>query len=486
MNWLFTFIVAIALVFCVPVANNFDAVKVIVEDIKSGFEREISIDELKSQLAEYFTAGSMEKDLNSTIPEFVFDISSENSEENTTTLGVTKHDIPGINLDNNNFEVNFEEYTQTSPSVSGETLENVLRIKNLLKKSRDLYLKTIDPEKLLELATEVYYGDVFNLVTKNYNVTKNKVDGWTLVAKYPKDKEATESGTTARLWVNNIDNETYCISIAGTDSFDEILFQYIPMETSPGYASQQRELADFVNNINDYMRGSSAYSKCGKIKKLLVTGHSLGGFLAMTLGTDLYDSTPNDNLTIAKRHLLSKDLKPQDIKTITFAAPGLLEAIPSDTPKGVKDALGVGDEIPEWSANKFKNNKNRKYDNMLVQYTNNNDLVSNLQKITDLASYAKKIGINLDWIKKFNFVHLGMEYSFTSKQITLFNRIDILKQYDLFKDKGAAVLGFGALLFDLEHHQPYQYDLALKNKMCKLTTKIANSSTGTGGGSTQR
>lgn len=493
MSWIITFIAAIALVFSVPIVNNIDAVKVIVDNIKEKFEQEVDIEELNSQLSEFFTRGSMEKNIHSTIPEFVFDISSEEPQEETTTAVGAKHNIPGLNFSEENFEVKFDEYTQTEPDEPDADLKTVLR-KKLLKTASTKYLQSVETTKMLELASEVYVGPTFKVVSKNYSLKRNQVEGWTLVAKYPKDKDSTDSGTSIKLWVNDIDNETYCLAIAGTDDLKEIVTEYIPMETSQTYSPQQNEIAEFVNNIPKYIKESLVYSRCGFLKKLFVTGHSMGAFFAMTVGTDLYDSTPEDSLTLAKRNKVSEYLEPENIKAITFAAPGLLTEIPSDVPDWVKQLLGIGDAIPQWSINKHNNNKSGKYNRMLYQYTNNRDLVCRLsQNFSDAVnSIPKELRGAVEFVSKLNFVHLGNEYNFTSDKISVTEKVNFFKSnvFDLLNEGVAGFLKSGALVLDLEHHFPYQYDLAIRNNKCKLISKSTNSSnpsasTGTGG-STQR
>ncbi|MBE5738888.1 MAG: hypothetical protein E7354_04100 [Clostridiales bacterium] len=432
MNWLYSFIAAFVLIFAVPFANNYDEVKLIVNDIKNAIIKEISYEDLLAQLSDSFSFGSMEQNTQSNIPEVVFD---------------------------EDYEGEFSEEIKKYVPVNSESSEQDAQV---LAKMRERYLKTVTPEKMLELSAEVYTGEIFKLVSSAYNVKKGKVEGWSLVSSFPKDKPASDNGTSIRLWVNNVDNETYCISIAGTDSFDEVITQYIPMETSPTYSSQQKEIGQYVKNLASHIRQSPIYSKCGQVKKLYTTGHSMGAFFSMWLGTDLYDS---NQYSFTKCSDVGPYLKPENVKAYTYAAPGLLTAIPEGIPADIKDILNVGDQIPEWSRYKLLQDKNHHYDTMLFQYTNSRDLVTDLNSITEYNLLPKSL--TKDWIK-FNFVHIGNEYHFTSKQLTVSESLEALQRFDIFKDPATSVLNFGAVVLSLEYHMPYQYLSGFTNNKYRL------------------
>lgn len=432
MNWLYSFIAAFALIFTIPVVNNYDEVKIIVNDIKNAIIKEINSEELLAKLSDFYIFGSMENNVQSNIPDEVFDV---------------------------NYEGDIDKDLEKHKPENSKTWETD---KQTFKEIRQNYLDSTTPTKMLELSAEVYEGEIFPLITEMYPVTKENVESWTVVSKFPKDKPSSENGTSIKLWVNNYDSETYCISIAGTDALEEIVEQYIPMETSPTYSTQQREISEYVKNIRKYIKESKNYSKCGEVKKLFVTGHSMGAFYAMWLGTDLYDS---DSYSLTKCSDIGPYLKSANIKTYTYAAPGLLTEIPSNLPKAIKDLLGVGDRIPDWSKHKLENDKKNKYDTMLYQYTNELDIVPNLNKITEYNWLSKDL--TKKWVK-LNFVHLGKHYNFSSGKLTNTEYLNALKRFNLFEAPIQTFLNGGALIVGLEYHLPHQYLKGFKNNLYKL------------------
>ena len=126
MNWLYSFIAAFVLIFAVPFVNNYEEVKLIVDDIRSAIVREISVEDLVSKLSSYYSFGSMSENTQSNIPEVVFNADHEGDF--------------------------LEELRKHKPQDSTTWEED----EKVLIEMNEKYLKSVSAEKMLDLATEVY------------------------------------------------------------------------------------------------------------------------------------------------------------------------------------------------------------------------------------------------------------------------------------------------------------------------------------------
>ena len=449
MNWLYSFIAAFALIFVMPVVNNYDAVKVIVRDVKDAVVRELSA----SELTQIFDQQVVSQILDGSF--FFGDgaVSGDSGSQSGGGLG-TGFENTGGSSDNNTG--NSGNSGTTKPKLTDEQKKYQAQLEKKYKES-------VSARTMLLLATEVYTGNIQEITYNSMPLKRGKVDGWTLVSRYPDNKAGnTLAGTTAALWVNNLDKETYCLSIAGTDQLGDML-QYIPMETSNTRAKQQREVDEIASSMNKVVQSNKSKMGLGEIKKLYLTGHSLGAFLAMSLGTDLIDYNIAINKGVKSNALtkvsdIGPSLRVNNVYTYTFAGPGLMTEIPADMPSAIKSFLGVGNVIPEWSREKLANNKDGAYDKNLIQYTNTRDVVPNLYK---LGNYLA--AVVLDWwgtsdIKNL-FVHLGKEYETTSKKYTLADTYAFIRKFNIFDGDAIMTTGLNtaAGVLGLQYHLPFTY-----------------------------
>ena len=450
MNWLYSFIAAFALIFVMPVVNNYDAVKVIVRDVKDAVVRELSA----SELTQIFDQQVISQILDGSF--FFGDgaVSGDSGSQGSGSSGTGFENTGGSSNDNNTG--NSGNSGTTKPKLTDEQKKYQAQLEKKYKES-------VSARTMLLLATEVYTGNIQEIMYYSMPVKKGKVDGWTLVSRYPDNKAGnTLAGTTAALWVNNLDKETYCLSIAGTDQLGDML-QYIPMETSNTRAKQQKEVDEIASSMNKVVQSNKSKMGLGEIKKLYLTGHSLGAFLAMSLGTDLIDYNIATNKGVKSNALtkvsdIGPSLRVNNVYTYTFAGPGLMTEIPADMPSAVKSFLGVGNVIPEWSREKLANNKDGAYDKNLIQYTNTRDVVPNLYK---LGNYTA--AVVLDWwgtsdIKNL-FVHLGKEYETTSKKYTLADTYAFIRRFNILDGDGIMTTGLNtaAGVLGLQYHLCFIY-----------------------------
>ena len=102
---------------------------------------------------------------------------------------------------------------------------------------------------------------------------------------------------------------------------------------------------------------------------------------------------------------------------------------------------------------------------MLFQYTNELDIVPNLNNITEYNFFSKDVTKN--WIK-LNFVHLGNHYNFSSGTMTNNEYMSALKRFNLFEEPLQTFMNLGAVNVGLEYHFPHQYLKGFKNNQYKL------------------
>jgi len=328
------------------------------------------------------------------------------------------------------------------------------------------YKESTKPATMLQLATEVYVGNLQEITYYNMGVKERDVKGWTCITKYPKDvsgKNTTKSGASFSLWQNNYEKNTFTVSAAGTDQLKDIM-QYGPMETSATHSEHQKELANFLKTIQKYTTSP--------IEKLYITGHSLGGFLAMSAGTDLIDAEIAKNNGQTSNSLctysdINSKLKKENLFVYTFSAPGLFTKIPDDIPQIVKNFLDISDNIPAWSKEKTKNHKNKVYDKNVFQYVNTLDLVTNFKNLSNITLLPKAIK-NLANTLANNCNHVGTVYSATIK-LSFQEKMNIIKRFNIFKGDNIATtaLNTAACIANLHYHLPSTYNIAFLNNTFK-------------------
>lgn len=292
---------------------------------------------------------------------------------------------------------------------------------------------------LCYLAAESYMStELRNIIGSYLEVKDNQAPGW----KYITDAHNKWTGFSWAFWQNEKNPNRYCLVYTGTDDVLDV-GQYLPMMIDEVYSWQIKEAINTAKNIKQYAPT--------KIEELYITGHSLGGYLAAFVASNLVDSyvaptTTHSNIKVSD---IESTLKIQNVKCHTFAAPGFYY-----TPMiniGLLKALGVNvSALSNWGQEKKSNNELGLYDDTIYNYRNQFDPVGNL------------------CISPQNFRHLGQVIELkinqaTAGEINAFSRVvgkqgllgafyTIVKPFKIFNLRPT----------DLYYHMPHNYINALK------------------------
>lgn len=299
----------------------------------------------------------------------------------------------------------------------------------------DDYEASISDTSMLYLSVESFQGPWGDVLKSTMDITDNKVPGWKYLAGDTKGKEAF----SWVLWQNQYVKTTYALSCAGTDSPYDVA-TFLPMMVDEDYSQQMRDAIDTLQDIKDMVPTD--------IKKLYITGHSLGGYLAMFLGTEVVDAYNNqsafgltfDSIFGAKGSSLTMDPEDPDVKAVTFGAPGFYKT----TIKFASDLVDVlqskgvtiydgGVRAPSWSQTKFNRDAAGKYKDYVINYKNSYDPVANL------------------FIAPSAFVHVG-----TTKNIDV-TKPNILEAQIRWALNKIPVVNYGYRIANILYHTPTVY-----------------------------
>lgn len=261
------------------------------------------------------------------------------------------------------------------------------------------YNESISAVTMCNLAAEASQGGLLNLYIRNMGIKNNNVKGWTHITE-----ETCSSGFTYALWVNNYDPTVYTLVYSGTDQIKDVA-DYLPMELNENRSSQTRQAVDVYRNIDDTIasKRSSNPQKYGELSKLYICGHSLGGYLAMYVASDLVDSVIFSQANVLakvsdndyfKGSVSSINDISKRVQCVTFGAPGMHK----------KDTWKI--TLTSWQRQKVKNNNDKKYHDIITQYTNSDDPVATLLE-SELGHIGRKINLgkpNVSIWSKLDFI----------------------------------------------------------------------------------
>ena len=202
-------------------------------------------------------------------------------------------------------------------------------------------------------------GNIYDIFCKYLDIKDNKAPGWNHV----KQGHYKDSGLSWVLWQNQVQTNTYCLVYAGTDQILDTL-SYLPTMVKEGYCDQMKQAIEVARNIKNYAKTT--------INKLFVVGHSLGGYLASYVVSDMVDSTIDTSKAYSqiKVQEVSSSLSLSNVRCYTFGAPGIYY-------NPIK-ILGIKYDLTSWGKAKKTNNENKKYDKYIYNYTNKYDPVGHL------------------------------------------------------------------------------------------------------------
>lgn len=233
--------------------------------------------------------------------------------------------------------------------------------------------ESVSPKAMVSLSAEAYAGLIGSTIKLFMDVKNNTVSGWKVVSE-----STTAEGLEWTFWVNDYDPSIYCLAFAGTDQFTDAK-QYIDMELNEQKATQMNQAVEVAKSIPKMIESNGNLSP---ISKLYLTGHSLGGYLAMYVESELVDASMSiSTATISLEDIGELDI--DDTKCYTFGAPGMYL---SGTFAGV--------ELTGWEINKKAMQGESKYNDYIVNYYNDIDPVANLLS-EHLSQLGTKIKLNV-------------------------------------------------------------------------------------------
>ncbi len=261
------------------------------------------------------------------------------------------------------------------PSIIGSINANSTYVVSKSQLQYTKYDESVSDIAMCNLSSEVYIGLAGNVMTMFMEVEDNKVSGWRKISSQAKD-----SGFEWALWQNKYDETTYALAFAGTDQFKDAL-QYVDMELNENRASQMQEAVEVTKEVSSMIESEN---EGASVKNFYLTGHSLGGYLAMYIASELVDSLSilsTSQLTIADVGLDNIS----GLHCVTFGAPGMY-----------LNGTFPNVELTSWEKIKSENNRQQLYTQIIKNYVNDLDPVGTL-----LPDYLSHLGRRVDlFVKK--------------------------------------------------------------------------------------
>ena len=256
--------------------------------------------------------------------------------------------------------------------------------------NNQLYKNSISLDSLCYLTAEASEnGDIYNIFKKYLEIRNNTAPGWIHIKQ-----GHYNSGLSWTLWQNKYESNTYCLVYAGTDQILDTA-SYLPMMLDEDYCTQMNQAIEVAKSIKNHAKTS--------IKKLFVAGHSLGGYLASYVVSDMVDYSVNSSQTRSriKASDIESTLSIGNVRGYTFGAPGFYLY-----PAKIVGVVKV--PITDWAKEKKANNDAGKYNKYIYNYTNNYDPVGHL---FIFPNSFKHLGNYKDY--KVNKISAGKENEFS-------------------------------------------------------------------------
>ena len=248
---------------------------------------------------------------------------------------------------------------------------------NVSNHNQTAFAESTNSKTVYSLAVEAYQGLWGGCLHYFCSIKDNEVPGW----KYQYTVNGTED-FSCTVWQNNYEENTYAMILSGTDRISDIK-TYIPMMTEEVPSSQLQQTIKATKDMKNKVDKD--------IKKLYISGYSLGGYLSNYLAMELVDSANGYVNEVAKQYdvdISVKDIGDEltidNVFCYSYAAPGLY----------AKEIKWLADRdvfpIPAWVKDKLARNENGDYSENIKNYKNNKDLVPNLTYIAEAVKTKVK------------------------------------------------------------------------------------------------
>ena len=346
------------------------------------------------------------------------------------------------------------------------------------------YNESVSSKTMAYLCAEASYDYVGWFYKQFMPVRNNQVSGWTHVTEGRDGwySNVVWSGLEWALWVNDFNKNTYCLVYAGTDEIPDML-NYIDMELAENYCPQMIGAVGAAKSIKSHVQDlvNSKPNTYGTMTKLYITGHSLGGYLASYITSEMIDyyyggSESNSNIRLSD---VSNNLDIEDLHCVTFGAPGmyhtddfsitygqlrnssavrkfgstvadLIERLNTHKYNAIETEIGWDIHLTSWEVEKNRNNLQNLYYDHIINYVNNRDFVGNLvqQKMGHLGRVIYNDVNRYDSSSGLQFILKKAMQAVTGLVNTVVNSLELL---------GFVNLGGSATTGDIYYHMIWIY-----------------------------